>query len=202
MSDWPTTRVTLLDRLRDTQDHQAWAEFVALYGPPSFTFAQRRLGQDDDAADVVQEVLAAIMRGSYQRSRGRFQKWLVTVLLNKIRDVHAAQVRRAELSSDVEAIDRLEQMPARSEEEEWNHERQRHLFRVAAEHVQSCTNATHWQVFVRTALHSEPVPVVARSLNLSLTNAYAIKSRIMKEIKDEIHRLQEECADAGENAGD
>src|SRR5262245_17217447 len=85
MPDWPTTRVTLLDRLRDPRDQDAWTEFVALYGPLVFHFARRRLPQDDDAADVMQEVLSAVMGGRYQQPRGRFQKWLVTVLLNKIR---------------------------------------------------------------------------------------------------------------------
>ena len=90
MPEWPATRVTLLDRLSDPRDHEAWAEFVSLYGPLVFQFARRRLPQDEDAADVMQEVLSAVMQGRYQRPKGRFQKWIVTVLLNKIRDFHAA----------------------------------------------------------------------------------------------------------------
>ena len=46
MSAWPATRMTLLDRLHDPQDQQAWAEFVGLYGPLVFHFARRRLPQD------------------------------------------------------------------------------------------------------------------------------------------------------------
>jgi RNA polymerase sigma-70 factor (ECF subfamily) len=60
MPQWPATRVTLLDRIRDRQDQGAWAEFVALYGPLLFTFARRRLPQDEDAADVMQEVVSAV----------------------------------------------------------------------------------------------------------------------------------------------
>src|SRR5262249_23481961 len=52
MSAWPATRMTLLDRLRDPADRDAWVEFVSLYGPPLFHFARRRLPQDEDAADV------------------------------------------------------------------------------------------------------------------------------------------------------
>src|SRR5947208_11396469 len=77
MAEWPATRVTLLDRLHDPRDREAWAEFVALYGPLLFRFARHRLPQDEDAADVMQEALAAVMGGRYQRPRGRFQKWLV-----------------------------------------------------------------------------------------------------------------------------
>src|SRR5437868_9724540 len=115
MPQWPATRVTLLDRLHDPKDHEAWTEFVALYGPLLFTFARRRLPQDEDAADVLQEVLSAVMRGSYQRPAGRFQKWLVTVLLNKIRDFHAARVRRGEVCGGTTVNERLQEEPSRAE---------------------------------------------------------------------------------------
>lgn len=192
MGEWPATRVTLLDRLRDPQDRDAWNEFVALYGPLIFHFARRRLPQDDDAADVLQEVLTTVMRGSYQRPGGRFQKWLVTVLLNRIRNFHAARARRCELSGGVLVEEYLEQEPSRSDEEEWDRERERHLFRAAADRVQARTNPAHWDVFVRTALQNQSGQEVASALALSLTNVYAIKSRVMKEIKDEIQGFGED----------
>ncbi len=58
MAQWPATRVTLLDRILDFQDKEAWTEFVGLYGPPVFQFARRRLPQDEDAADIAQTQLA------------------------------------------------------------------------------------------------------------------------------------------------
>jgi RNA polymerase sigma factor (sigma-70 family) len=191
MSQWPATRVTLLDRLRDPKDQEAWTEFVSLYGPLVFNFARRRLPQDDDAADVMQEVLRAVMKGTYQRPGGRFQKWLVTVLLNKIRTFHAARLRRSEVSGGNTLSECLEE-PSPSEEEEWDRDRQRHLFHAAAERVRARTNAVHWDVFVRTALQNQSGQEVADALQLSLTNVYAIKSRIMKEIKDEVQRFGED----------
>lgn len=194
MADWPATRVTLLDRLRDHRDHAAWTEFVDLYGPLVFEFARRRLPQEDDAADVMQEVLRAVMQGRYQRPRGRFQKWIVTVLLNKIRDFHTAQARRSVVAGGA-VVDELPAEPADNAEEEWDQERRRHLFRAAAERVQARTSPPHWDVFVRTALDNQAGQEVATALSLSLTNVYAIKSRVMKDIRDEIHQLE---ADAGE----
>jgi RNA polymerase sigma-70 factor (ECF subfamily) len=192
MPAWPATRVTLLDRIRNPQDQEAWAEFVGLYGPLIFTFARRRLPQDEDAADVMQEVLSAVMGGTYRRPGGRFQKWLVTVLLNKIRDFHAARTRRCEVSGGPPVSERLQQEPSRDEEEEWDRERERHLFRAAAERVRARTNPLHWDAFVRTALENQSGTEVARTLKLSVTNVYAIKSRIMKDIRDELRRFGED----------
>jgi RNA polymerase sigma-70 factor (ECF subfamily) len=195
MPEWPATRVTLLDRLRDPRDQAAWGEFVGLYGPLVFDFARRRLPQDEDAADVMQEVLSAVMQGRYQRPKGRFQKWIVTVLLNKIRDFHSAQARRcAVLAGSASAASVPPESPG-AEEEEWDQERQRHLFRAAAERVRLRTNPVHWDAFVRTALQNQSGQEVAGALQVSLTNVYAIKSRLMKEIKEEIHRFGE--ADEG-----
>jgi RNA polymerase sigma-70 factor (ECF subfamily) len=192
MPQWPATRVTLLDRLRDRRDQEAWAEFVGLYGPPVFSFARRRLPQDEDAADVVQEVLSAVLGGSYQRTQARFQKWLVTVLLNKIRDFHALRARRGELSGGTTVVEVLLAEPGRDELDDWEQERQRQLFRVAAERVRARCNPLHWEAFTRTALAHEPGPEVASALNLSLTNVYAVKCRLMKEIKDEVQRIDED----------
>jgi RNA polymerase sigma-70 factor (ECF subfamily) len=182
----------LLDRLCDPQDQAAWGEFVDLYGPLLFTFARRRVPQDADAADIMQEVLRAVLGGTYQRPHGRFQKWLVTILLNKIRNFHAARLRRCEVSGGTAVQERLEEEPSRSDEEEWNRDREQHLFHVAAERVQARTNPVHWDVFVRAALQNRSGADVARSLNVSVANVYAIKSRIMKEIKDVIQQFGED----------
>ena len=56
MSESPTTRLSLLIRLRDTHDRLAWEQFVGLYAPLVYGFARRNGLQDADAADVAQDV--------------------------------------------------------------------------------------------------------------------------------------------------
>ena len=191
MPEWPKTRVTLLGRLSDTQDNAAWEEFVALYGPSIFSFARRRLPQEEDAADVMQEVLSAVLRGTYQRPKGRFQKWLLTILLNKIRDFHSAQARRGQVLAESRIALRLEDETAAAEEE-WEKERRQHLFHAAADRVRERCNPAHWEIFVSTALANQSGQHVAQAFNLTVSNVYAIKSRVLKEIKEEIEQLEEE----------
>ena len=54
----PTTRATLLVRLRDAGDEDAWQQFLELYAPVVFRLYRRRGLQDADAADLTQDVLA------------------------------------------------------------------------------------------------------------------------------------------------
>ena len=60
MSQPPTTRASLILRLRHPDDAAAWEEFVAIYQPLIFRLAKSRGLQDADAFDVAQEVLARV----------------------------------------------------------------------------------------------------------------------------------------------
>lgn len=84
------TSVTLLMRLKDLEDHEAWAVFVERYTPVIFAWCRRFHLQDSDASDITQDVLVKLMRSmqtfQYQPDRGRFRGWLKTVTANAIRD--------------------------------------------------------------------------------------------------------------------
>src|SRR4051794_7651699 len=60
MGDPPITRPSLLLRVRDPRDNDAWREFVELYGPLVYRFSRKRGLQDADAADLTQIVFQAI----------------------------------------------------------------------------------------------------------------------------------------------
>src|SRR5207253_552599 len=60
MADVPSTRLSLVARLRDAGDHAAWAAFVRLYAPAVYRFARRHGLQDADAADLTQDVLRGV----------------------------------------------------------------------------------------------------------------------------------------------
>ena len=53
----PLTRPSLLARVRDLEDAEAWREFVHLYTPLVYGHCRRHGLQDADAADVAQEVM-------------------------------------------------------------------------------------------------------------------------------------------------
>jgi RNA polymerase sigma-70 factor (ECF subfamily) len=57
-----TTSATLLERLRQPADQEAWARFVRLYTPLPYYWARRVGLQEQDAADLVQEVFAVLFQ--------------------------------------------------------------------------------------------------------------------------------------------
>ncbi len=139
MSEPPTTRLSLLARLRDIGDAQAWADFVQLYAPLVYGLARRCGLQDADAADLTQEVLRALVHAvpefHYDPARGRFRAWLFTVARNTLRKFLQARRRQPEAPGDGAVHDLLAQQPAPEEVAAWEQEYQARLFELACQRV-------------------------------------------------------------------
>jgi RNA polymerase sigma factor (sigma-70 family) len=86
-SDAPT-RASLLLRLRDPRDAEAWRTFVDVYGPLVYSHCRRRGIDHNDAEDVTQKIFAQVMQSirafDYQPKVGRFRDWLGTIVRNDI----------------------------------------------------------------------------------------------------------------------
>src|SRR5688572_5678606 len=82
------TRPSLLFRLRDPRDQEAWDHFVRVYGPLVYGHARRRGLANEDAEDVTQKVFArvseAIRKFEYQPERGKFRDWLGFIVRNEV----------------------------------------------------------------------------------------------------------------------
>lgn len=80
MSPWPETRISLIRRLADREDADAWAFFENHYQQPVYRFARSHGLQPEDAMDVVQEVLLAVHKSAANwKPSGRvgsFRAWL------------------------------------------------------------------------------------------------------------------------------
>jgi RNA polymerase sigma-70 factor (ECF subfamily) len=192
MSAMPTTRASLLVRLRDPGDGEAWRQFVALYGPVIYAFARRRQVQDADAADLMQEVLRSVMaaarRLNYDPARGSFRGWLFTVTRNKLLDLRERQLRGQGPGGST-AQEMIEQQPAREDEALWDEELRRQLFATAARQVQVEFEEATWQAFWQTAVDGKKPAEVATALGLSVGAVYIAKSRVQARLKQRVSEL-------------
>ena len=84
-----TTHASLLMRLREPAEQEAWARFVKLYTPLLYAWARRLPLREQDAADLVQDVFTVLVRKlpefDYDRHKS-FRAWLRTVTLNRWHD--------------------------------------------------------------------------------------------------------------------
>ncbi len=198
MTDSASTRPSLLARIRDSRDRQAWAEFVEIYAPLVYGYAQKRGLQDADAADLTQEVLRAVAgsvgRLDYDPGRGSFRGWLFTVVRNELCDLAAAQRRSGRGSGDSSLQRLLEQQTDRAEDEAalWEREYERQLFTWAAEQVRRDFQETTWQAFWLTAVQGKSGKEVAEALGLTPAAVYLAKRRVMTRLKEQVEQLRAE----------
>lgn len=52
MAEFPETSLSLIDRLQDAANDEAWKEFLQIYQPVVYRMARLRRLQDADALDV------------------------------------------------------------------------------------------------------------------------------------------------------
>ncbi len=192
MGTSPSTRPSLLVRVRDAADREAWLQFVEIYAPLVYQFARQRGLQDADAADLTQDVLQAVSgamaRLVYDPRRGTFRGWLFTVARNKLHTFLARQKRHAatqELSEEHPA-------PDADEAALWEREYEQRLFDWAAAQVRPGFQESTWRAFWQTAVEGRSPTDVAGQLGLSVGAVYIAKSRVLARLKEQIQRLQEE----------
>lgn len=199
MAEPPATRVTLLTRLKDGQDHQAWLEFVRLYSPVIYGFARKRGLQDSDAADLMQEVLRSVARNleklDYDPKRGTFRGWLYTITRNKIFNFLTQQKNRPKASGDSGIQERLDSVPDPDDavaDAEWELEYQRRISAAAMEIVKPEFQANTWKAFWGTAVDGRSAQEVGAELKMSPGAVYVAKSRVLARLREEVQRMMAE----------
>jgi RNA polymerase sigma-70 factor (ECF subfamily) len=194
----PVTRASLLLRLRDDSDTEAWQEFVRLYGPVVYHFARKRGLQDADAADLMQEVLRSVATAAakleYDPRRGSFRGWLYTITRNKIYTFLERRRHREQATGDTSMQQRLQAAPDRDSELEasWDQEYQQQLASRAMENVKSEFQPNTWQAFWLTAVEGVPAKEAAERLRTTAGAVYVAKSRVLARLREEVQRLQEQ----------
>ena len=195
MDQEPKTRPSLLARVRDVRNGDAWSEFVAIYSPLVYRYSRRRGLQSTDAADVTQDVFRAIARSirrfEYDPSRGRFRAWLITVTRSKLRDFLARREGEAQGAGGTVAQDRLEAVASLDDEEAFvEGEYRRCLFDWAAKEIRGEFEETTWQAFWQTNVEGKPTQEVAASLGISAGAVYIARSRVLARLKQKISQVE------------
>ncbi len=194
----PETRASLLLRIQDPEDVEAWSEFQEIYAPLVYRLGRSRGLQDADAQELAQEVMiavaGAIQRWQPDRQRGRFRTWLYRVARNTLINLLAKQSRREQAAGDTNVQQMLLQVTAgddgQSLEIQQQLRRQTFLW-AAAQARRTCQPAT-WQAFWRTCVEGHPVADVARQLKMTPGAVYVSRSRVMAKLKRLVEQVTAE----------
>jgi RNA polymerase sigma-70 factor (ECF subfamily) len=182
-----STSTSLLQRLGQSQDREAWKQFVDLYTPLMQHWAKRRLQlPDTDANDLVQETFAVLVEKlptyRYDRTKS-FRGWLWTVMRNKWR-THLRQ-HQHDAQADPAALQQL----ADDAEAFWEVDYRQHLVRRALELMQADFQPATWKACWEMVVNDRPAATVAQELGLTLGAAHAARYRVLARLRQELQGL-------------
>jgi RNA polymerase sigma-70 factor (ECF subfamily) len=189
------TSASLLLRIKE-RDPAAWERFVLLYTPLVYHWCRRAGLPEEDAADVGQEVFAAVARlipeFRYRQVGGTFRGWLWTITRNKISDFLRREQTQPQRVGGNAALKQLAQLPAeeggvRSSDEAANEEQ--FLCWRAAELVRRGVEEKTWAAFWRVTVEGEWPADVAADLGMSVNAVYLARVRLLARLREEFAGL-------------
>ena len=200
------TRSSLLQRVKDTTDHQSWQEFNDLYGKLILGFAVKAGLTEDEAQEVVQETLIAVAKNlpefRYDPKLCSFKTWLLNLSNWRVKDqfrrrkapAASSQAGRARWEQDdgtrTATAERVADPAGSQLEALWNTEWHTTLLEAACRRIKAQVELKQWQIFDLYVLKEWQVREVANALGVSAGRVYLAKHRISALIKKELKKLE------------
>jgi RNA polymerase sigma-70 factor (ECF subfamily) len=193
------TRSSLLRRVRDPADVEGWSEFVALYEPLLQAYVRKQGLSGPDVDDVVQDVLARLLRVladfDLKRERGRFRTWLWRLTRNILADRARRRQRQARAEGARAEPEAREPSEDEEPEADWCVLHRRRVLEFAKARVRARSHARTWTCFEEYVLRGRPCAEVAAELGVT-TNVVAVNSsRVLARLRDYCRTYLEGLAD-------
>jgi RNA polymerase sigma-70 factor (ECF subfamily) len=189
------TSASLLERLRLRPDETSWRRLVDLYKPLLHRWLRRYALQPCDADDLVQDVLAVVVRElshfKHNRRPGAFRNWLRTILVHRLHNFWRTRQDRPQGVGGSELACELEQLadPASGLSQLWDEEHDRHVLRRLLEIIKTDVAPSTWEAFRRVTLEGQDEAAVAAALGLSVNAVFIAKSWVLARLRREAEGL-------------
>jgi RNA polymerase sigma-70 factor (ECF subfamily) len=184
-----STPPSLLDRLRQPSERDAWEKFVEIYSPLFYAWARRLCTNDHDAADLVQDLfttlVAKLPQFNYDEQKS-FRAWLKTILANRWRN----HLRRRAVEGRLEAGVNIDALPGPPESPEFEEaEYRRRLVSRALALLQTEFQPITWKCFWEFVVAERPAAEVAVALSVTVNAVYLAKGRVLRRLREELRGL-------------
>jgi RNA polymerase sigma factor (sigma-70 family) len=180
------TRASLLSRVRNLDDHEAWREFDERYRELILRYCRRRGLQQSDAEDVRQMVMLNLAKQlrtfKYQPERGRFRGYMGQTVANAIsRYFRRPRPENHGLDSNVTAD--LATDEGAELDREWEEEWMLYHYRLAMQRVRQTSENKSVEVFEHL-LGGETPDQVAERFQMTRDAVHKVKQRMRDRLKE------------------
>lgn len=194
-SNYNPTRVTLLAKLKKTENSEAWLEFESIYRGFILSLIVRMGLNQQDAEDISQAVLTKVWQKiedfEYNENKGKFHNWLAAMTRNTVRDFFrtkknfitgrdSVEYQEDYLSIEEHVLPDIETLAR----EEWV----LHITNLAWENIKGDIYETKQAVF-KMVSKEIPNKEIAQKLGISETSVRVYKAEVFEKMRTEITRL-------------
>lgn len=191
------TRASLLSRVRNSSDQEAWREFDETYRELILRYCLARRLQTADAEDVRQLVMLNLAKGlrtfEYRPERGRFRHYLCKTIRHAISH-HAARPKSTGRALDTLEIAEIAIGDVGAPDDVWEREWMDHHYRIAMRTIRKSFEPQSISMFDRL-LAGQSVEDVAAEFGTTSQAVHKVKQRIrnrMMELVQEQIREEDE----------
>jgi RNA polymerase sigma-70 factor (ECF subfamily) len=183
------TSFSLLERLRVDPDDKSWQRLVDIYTPLLRHWLRQYLLLDADAEDLVQDVLAVLVRElpnfEHNGQPGAFRRWLRTILVHRLQAFWRSRQSRPLATGDPDLARRLEELedPESGLSILWDQEHDRHVMGRLLERIEPEVAPSTWEAFRRVLVEGKDEFAVAKELGLSVNAVFIAKSRVLARLR-------------------
>jgi RNA polymerase sigma-70 factor, ECF subfamily len=194
MSESPATSLTLLQRAQARQP-AAWERLVDLYAPLVLHWCRRAGLDDQDSADVFQEVFRSVAEHLAEFRRDRpgdtFRGWLRTITRNKVHDHFRRRQRQPAAAGGSDVQRQLLEVPDPVLEEADPSEnalltRQLHQ---ALELIRPEVEERTWTAFWKVQMDGREPNEVAQELVITPAAVRKARYRVLERLREEMGDL-------------
>ncbi len=185
------TPMSLLDKLRQSDEPEQWQRLTTLYTPLIHRWLSRYQLQQADIDDLVQEVLlyvaGHIPHFQHNGRSGAFRCWLRTILTYRLRKLWKAGGRNPAVNGGSKFLEQIRELedPASGISQIWNREHDQHVAQALMKMIRQRFADSTWQAFCRTVLDGANTKQVAEELAMTPNAVCVAKSRVMRELRQE-----------------
>ncbi len=190
------TRQSLLNRLKNCDDHESWSEFFNTYWRLIYSVALKAGLTETEAQEVVQETVIRVSKSmpefTYNPEAGSFKAWLLNLTRWRITDQLRKRRREQSASWDQEKMEELVDPRGLHLERVWDEEWEKNVMETALQRVKAQVSPKQYQIFDLYVLKKWPVPKVASLLGVSPGQVYMARHRISRLVKAEVKKIQDQ----------
>ena len=185
----PQTKATLISKVANQGDEQAWSEFISQYKGYLRVILSRTYLAEKDLEDCLQNILIRIWElmpeFDYKPEKGRFRSWIAQIAINKARSY--VRQENKELNTKQSLCDLNEIELNDSLDDEWKI----FISKKAWENVKEELNDIMKNSF-QLHLDGFKNPEISEKLGISEAVFRVYKQRVSYKLKYEIKRLHRE----------